>query len=418
VLTDAKCKAAKAAAKPYKLADSRGLYLYVTPTGFKSWRMKFRVDGKEKRLTFGSYPEVKLLEARDLRDDALKAKRQGLDPAIARRQQRAIKARAAVDTFEAIARAWHSRKLPTWSKRHGGIVLTSLEAEAFPLIGSLPIRAVTAPLVLEVLAPIEQRGAVDQAHRVRQRMSDVFVFAIASGLAETDPASMVKKALAPVVKGNYPALRAIEDSRALLIEAETQAGFPLTKLASRLMALTVARSEPLRYAEPHEFEQLETSEPIWRIPAAKMKLGIRQREQEAFEFIVPLIPASVEIVRLAIALTRGGPYVFPSLRHSHRPMSENALSTMYRRTTFAGRHVPHGWRSTFSTIMNERAQALDRPGDRAVIDLMLAHKPEGVEAIYNRAAYMPRRRQLAQEWAELLLKGLPPSSSLLQGKRR
>lgn len=418
LLTDAKCKAAKPAEKPYKLADSRGLYLYVTPTGFKSWRMKFRVDGKEKRLTFGSYPEVKLTDAREQRDEALKAKRQGLDPAIARRQQKAIKARAATDTFETIARQWHKRKLPTWSERHGKNVLKSLKDEAFPLIGNLPIRSVTAPLVLDVLAPIEQRGAVDQAHRIRQRISDVFVFAIASGLAETDPAGMVRKALTPVVKGNYPALRTIEDARALLAECETLAGFPLTKLASRLMALTVARSEPIRYAEPHEFEALESSEPIWRIPAAKMKLGIQQRQQEAFEFIVPLAPASVEIVKLAMALTHGGPYLFPSLRHSHKPMSENALSVMYRRTTFAGRHVPHGWRSTYSTIMNERAEREGRTGDRAIIDLMLAHKPEGVEAIYNRAAFMPRRRELAQEWSELLLWGLPPSSSLLKGKRR
>lgn len=418
MLTDAKCKAAKAAEKAYKLADSRGLYLFVTPTGFKSWRLKFRVDGKEKRLTFGSYPEVKLTDARELRDEALKAKRQGLDPAIARRQLKAVRARAAADTFETIALEWHGRKLPTWSKRHGENVLKSLKVEAFPVIGTLPIKSVTAPLVLEVLAPIERRGAVDQAHRLRQRISDVFVFAIASGLAESDPASMVRRALTPVVKRNYPALRTIEDSRALLLEAETQAGFPLTKLASRLIALTAVRSEPLRYAEPHEFEALSSEAPIWRIPAAKMKLGLAQRQQEAFEFIVPLAPASVEIVQLAMAQSRGAPYLFPSLRHSHRPMSENALSVRYRRTSFAGRHVPHGWRSTFSTIMNERAQALGCPGDRAVIDLMLAHKQDGVEAIYNRAAYMPRRRELAQEWAELLLQGLPPSSSLLEGKRR
>jgi len=329
-----------------------------------------------------------------------------------------VKARAAADTFETIALQWHSRKLPTWSKRHGENVLKSLKDEVFPVIGVLPIRSVTVPLVIEVLTPVEQRGAVDLAHRLRQRISDVFMFACASGLAETDPAAMVKGALAKVVKRNHPALRTIEDSKALLLECETQAGFPLTKLASRLMALTVARSEPLRFAEPHEFEGLSSESPIWRIPAKKMKLGVAQRAQEAFEFIVPLAPASVEIIKLAMALTRGAPYLFPSLRHSHRPMSENALSVMYRRTSFAGRHVPHGWRSTYSTIMNERAEREGRPGDRAIIDLMLAHKPEGVEAIYNRAAFMSRRRELAQEWAELLLQGLPPNSSLLQGKRR
>ena len=418
MLTDAQCKAAKPAARPYKLAAGRGLYLFVTTTGFKSWRWKYRIDGKEKRLTFGSYPDVKLRAACDLRDEADKLRRQGLDPAIARRQQRAASSRASADTFEAIARQWHARKLPLWSTRHGETVLTSLEAEAFPLIGKLPIRAVTAPLVLEVLAPIEQRGAIDQAHRLRQRLSDVFVFAIAAGFAETDPASMVKKALAPVVKRNYPALTKLADARALLLESENAPAFPLTELASRLMALTAVRSEPLRFAEPHEFEALETSEPLWRIPAAKMKLEHAQKRQEAFEFLVPLAPLAAEIVLLAMRLTAGGPFLFPSLRHAHRPMSENALSVMYRRTTFAGRHVPHGWRSTFSTIMNERAIELDRPGDRPIIDLMLAHKPEGVEAAYNRAAYMKRRRQLAQEWAELLLAGLPPSSSLLGGKRR
>src|SRR5205085_1541131 len=222
LLTDAQCKAAKPAARPYKLAAGRGLYLFVTTTGFKSWRWKYRIDGKEKRLTFGSYPDVKLRAACDLRDEADKLRRQGLDPAIARRQQRAASSRASADTFEAIARQWHARKLPLWSTRHGETVLTSLEAEAFPLIGKLPIRAVTAPLVLEVLAPIEQRGAIDQAHRLRQRLSDVFVFAIAAGFAETDPASMVKKALAPVVKRNYPALTKLADERAALAHSGGQ----------------------------------------------------------------------------------------------------------------------------------------------------------------------------------------------------
>jgi integrase len=418
VLTDAKCKAAKPQDKPYKLADTRGLHLFVTPAGFKSWRWKFRVDGKEKRLTFGAYPDVSLAQARELRDEALKAKRSGVDPALARRQDRAAKAMASVDSFEAIARIWHARRVSTWSKRHGENILKSLQDEVFPRIGSLPIRQVTAPMVLEVLAPIERRGAIDQAHRIRQRMSDVFVFAIASGLAEGDPAAVVKKALQPVTKRNYPALRKIEDARALLRATEDAPGFPLTKLASRLMAITAVRSEPLRYAEPSEFEGLSGSSPVWRIPAAKMKLGLEQKQQEAFEFVVPLPPLAVEIVELAKRLTAPGPYLFPSLRHAHRPMSENALSTMYRRIPeFAGRHVPHGWRSTFSTIMNERAIAMDRAGDRAIIDLMLAHKPEGVEAIYNRAAYMPRRREIAEEWAELLLGPLPPSQSLLDGKR-
>jgi integrase len=184
------------------------------------------------------------------------------------------------------------------------------------------------------------------------------------------------------------------------------------------MALTAVRSGPLRHAEPAEFHGLATSSPTWRIPAAKMKLDVMQKRQEAFDFIVPLAPAAVEIVQLAMRLTTGGPYLFPNGRSPLRPMSENALSIAYRRLpAFASRHVPHGWRSTFSTVMNERAEEAGRAGDRAIIDLMLAHKPSGVEATYNRAAFMPRRRELAQAWAELLLEGLPPSSSLLGAPR-
>jgi integrase len=419
MLTDAQIKSAKPQQKPYKLTDSRGLFLLVKPTGFKSWRWKFQMHGKEKLLTLGAYPEVSLADARERRDVLLKQKRSGLDPAVARRQEQAARASAAAHTFKAIAEQWHAMKSRTLSNRHSEQVLKSLKAEVFPLLGDLPIKSITGPLVLQVLRPIIERGAVDQAHRVRQRMSDVFVFAMASDLADLDPAAMVKKALPPVVKRNYPALRTIEGAQALLLAAEAAPAFPLTKLASRLMALTAVRSEPLRYAEPHEFEDLSTKSAIWRIPASKMKLGVAQRQQEAFEFIVPLAPASVEIIKIAMELTRGGPYLFPSLRHPHKPMSENAISVMYRRIpTAAGRHVPHGWRSTFSTIMNERAMELGRAADREVIDLMLAHKREGVEAAYNRAGHMTRRRELAHEWAELLLEGLPPSTTLLEGRRR
>jgi integrase len=237
-------------------------------------------------------------------------------------------------------------------------------------------------------------------------------------LAETDPAASLRKALQPVRRKHYPALRTIEEARALLLAAEAAPGHPLTKIMGRLIALTAVRFGPLRHAEPHEFEEMASSSPIWRIPAAKMKLDLQQKEQEAFDFIVPLAPAAVDLVQLARRFSVNSPYLFPNGRNPLKPRSDAVLSVVYRRLPgFASRHVPHGWRTTFSTIMNERAIELERH-DRAVIDLMLAHKPSGVEGIYNRAAYMPRRRELAQEWAELLLQGLPPSSSLIEGNRR
>jgi len=181
---------------------------------------------------------------------------------------------------------------------------------------------------------------------------------------------------------------------------------------------TAVRSGSLRHAEWPEFEDLETASPIWRIPPTKMKLDLVQKQQEAYEFIVPLAPAAVEIVKLARQFSSNSAYLFPNLRNPRKPMSQNTLSIAYRRLpAFSSRHVPHGWRSTFSTIMNEEAERLRRPGDRAVIDLMLAHKPSGVEAIYSRASFMPRRREIAEAWAVLLLEGLAPSSSLIVGRR-
>jgi len=217
-----------------------------------------------------------------------------------------VKKQQAATTFEVLARAWHKQKTRSWSVGHARNVLSSMVDEAFPKIGHLPITKIQPAHILEVLRPMEQRGAVDQAHRLRQRMSDVFVLAISSGLAESDPAAIVRKALQPIIKRNYPALTSIEEARALL-EADAQLkGWPITKLASRLLAITAARSEALRYAEPHEFEDLDGLSPLWRVPAAKMKLGVEQRKQVALEFIIPLPRQAVEIVKLAKQLTSPG----------------------------------------------------------------------------------------------------------------
>ncbi|WP_292689594.1 MULTISPECIES: tyrosine-type recombinase/integrase [unclassified Novosphingobium] len=413
ILTDAKCRTAKGGDKPYKLSDAHGLYLFVSTSGHRSWRWKYRIGGREKVLTIGAYPAVSLAQARVSREEAARSLAAGFDPSRSKKQQ-------AAETFEAVAKIWHRKRKDFLSDKHAAKILRSLEKDVFPIIGHLPIAKIRPAHILEVLNPIEERRAFDQAHRMRQRMSDVFVFAVSSGLAEIDPAGMMRKALHAVPKRNYPALTSIEEARALLIAESNLNGWPHTKLASRLIALTAVRSEPLRYAEPSEFEGLDTSEPIWRIPAGKMKLGKEQRKQQAFEFIVPLPRQAVEIVKLAIELTHGGPYLFPNTRFPTKPISDNAISKRYRDLGYSGRHVPHGWRSTFSTIMNERAERLwraaghtDASPDRAIIDLMLAHQQEGVEPIYNRAAYMERRRELAQEWADLLCEGLPPALSLL-----
>ena len=283
----------------------------------------------------------------------------------------------------------------------------------------MPIDSVTTPLVLQVLRPIEQRGAIETAHRVRQRISEIFARAIASGIATNDPATVAARALSKVKKGKFPAVRTVDAARTVLRTVEAQPGHPLTKLASRLLALTAVRSGVLRMAEPKEFEDLDGANPIWRIPAAKMKLVLERKEDAAFEFIVPLARQSVALVKLAMEFTGAHqPLIFRSVRHPRKPISDSTVSKAYREAGFSGLHVPHGWRSTYSTIMNELAAVENRVGDRPIIDLMLAHVPEGVEAAYNRAAYMPRRRELAQEWADMLVQGLVPAEALLTGLRQ
>jgi integrase len=406
MLTDAAIKAAKPAPKPYKLTDQAGLYLQVTSAGSKLWRMRYEFHRKEKLLSFGPYPYVSLAEARGRRDAAKRLLREGRDPSLEKKLERTRTRAALANGFESVARDWFGRMTPTWTERHAADVLTSLERDVFPQLGAMPISEISPPAVLAVLRMIEARPAIESARRVRQRMSAVFVYGIASGICQTDPAAIVQGAMAPLIKGRQPAIVDLDEAREVLRRAEGVPAHPVTKLALRLLALTAVRPGEIRGAAWSEFEQLDGGEALWRIPAPRMKM--KQ------EHVVPLSRQAVAVIAAVRLLTGRGPLVFPNARHAHRPMSENAIGYLLNRAGYHSRHVPHGWRATFSTIMNERYF-----GDRLVIDLMLAHAPrDKVEAAYNRAAHMPRRRELAQAWADLLLQQMPPAATLIDGRRR
>lgn len=420
MLTDRACKAASAADKNQKLFDGEGLFLLITPTGFKSWRLKYRFGGKEKQLTFGPYPAISLKEARRLKDEARAELMAARDPADAAKKLRARRLGREDDTgtFKVAALRWLKLQEKGWKPRHHAYVKRSLERDVFPVLGGMQLTAIRPANIRPLIEEVQSRGAVDTAHRLLWRIQAVFDLAIASDEAEMNPAASIQAILQPNTFRKYPAILEIERARAFLQEFERQPGQPATRLASRLLALTAARPGPLRLAQTCEFLDLDGPEPRWRIPAEKMKLDLTQSEQSAFDFVIPLSRQAVETVKVAIKFAASRDYLFPSPRFSHRPISDNTLNVAYRRLpSFAGEHVPHGWRSTFSTIMNERAADLERAGDRAVIDLMLAHKPQGTEAHYNRAAYMRQRRALAQEWADLLCEGLPAPSTLLHGPR-
>jgi integrase len=428
VLTDMKVRQAKARASDYKLADSGGLHLLVTRNGFKSWRFRYRFGPKEKRLVFGSYPEMTLAEARDRRDEARRMLREHRDPVVEALKRRLAAAADQEATFEKIARDWHELQEPRWTPIHASEVLKSLEAEVFPYLGALPIKEIEAPIVLAVLRKIEARGALETAKRVRQRMSAVFVHGISAGVCKDDPAFIVARAMRPAKKkSRQPAITSLDGLVELLRKVEATGASPVTTVASRLLALTAVRPGVLRAAVWSEFEGIDwdspepelAEAPLWRVPSARMKLVLERKDDEEFEHLVPLSRQAVQALAAIRPLTRRLKLVFPSNRHLHRPLSENGIGYLYNRAGYHGRHVPHGWRAAFSTIMNERAERMKRAGDRAVVDLMLAHVPTNkVEGAYNRAAYMERRREIAQEWADLLTERLAPAADLLKGPRR
>jgi integrase len=273
---------------------------------------------------------------------------------------------------------------------------------------------------MKLLRAIEDRGAIETAKRTRQRISAVFVFAIAEGIAEHDPAEKLAGALKPIPRrGRQPAITNLVLLRKMLSDAEDDFARPVTRLALRLLALTAVRPSELRGARWSEFEGLKSKAPLWRVPAARMKGDLHRKEDIDGDHLVPLASQSVAVLDALRPLTGAGPLLFPSARHAHKPMSENAIGYLLNRAGYHGRHVPHGFRAAFSTIMNEWANVEGEASDRAIIDLMLAHVPDGkVEAAYNRAAYMPRRRWLARVWADKLMANLPAPRLLVDRPAR
>lgn len=414
MLTDAKVRTAKPRPKAYKIADANRLFLMVTPSGGKLWRWNYEYDGKNKTMAFGAYPLISLADAREKRDEAYFILCEGHDPSVVKRLKIEANIEAGRRTFERVAREWYENAKAQWATIHASDVIRSLERDVFPTIGSLPIAQLTPPLILGVLREIETRGAIETAKRVRQRISAVFVYAIAQGIAASDPAEKLGAVLKPLRKGRQPAITEIVPLRKMILAAEEDNARPITRLGLRMLALTAVRPSELRGAEWAEFEDLDGKLPLWRIPSTRMKGDLGRKEEINGDHLVPLTPQALAVLRAIWPLTGGGPLVFPSNRHPHRPMSENAIGYLLNRAGYHGHHVPHGFRAAFSTIMNEWVERNGDPHDRKVIDLMLAHMPKDkVEGAYNRAAYMPRRRELAEIWAKMLSEGLPDPVALI-----
>lgn len=334
--------------------------------------------------------------------------------------------------MEVIGRRWHEAQLGRWSPGYAIKIIQALERDVFPEIGRLPLVDVDGPAVLDSLRRVEQRGAIDTAKRIRQYVSAIFVFGKNEGLCGADPAGtdLVGSLKPTPVGGSMSGLSDISELRKLHAAVDASSAYPLTKLASRLLGLTFVRPGLVATAKWAEIEGIDWSDPksgmtsgapIWRLSAERMKLKKKEKADQAFDHIVPLPPQAVDVLRAVHKLTGRCQYLFHSNRSLNEPMSDSTIGVAYNCVGYTGRHVPHGWRTSFSTIMNERAAELDRDIDRLIIDAMLSHKPRGVsseEMAYNRAKYMWRRWELAGWWADETTAGLCPPMDLLIGRER
>ncbi|HEX5310306.1 tyrosine-type recombinase/integrase [Aquabacterium sp.] len=395
-LTDPAIRNAKPQSKAFNLADGGGLGLEVQPSGAKWWRFRYRFDGKEKMLSFGTHPEVTLKDARERREGARRELAAGIDPGAKRKAEKETRAEVATNTFEAVAREWHKAvHVAKVSEGHAARNLLRLEQDAFPHIGAMPIADITAPKLLDMLRKVEARGAIETAHRVRQVCGQVFRYGIATGRCERDPAADLRDALQPVIVKHHAAILDPKEVGALLRAFDDYQGHPVTRGALKLAPLVFLRPGELRQAEWAEFD-LDAA--MWSIPAARMK-RTKQQKASGTPHLVPLSTQAVAVLRELERITGRGQYVFPSLRSPKRPMSDNAVLSALRRMGYGKEEMSgHGFRAMARTLMAERLGIDDN-----VIEAQLAHSvKDSLGRAYNRTEFLEQRRDMMQRWSDYL----------------
>jgi integrase len=387
VLSDRAVRNARAETSPRKLFDGGGLYLLLNPDGAKYWRFKYRVDGRERLISFGCYPECTLAEARDLRDRARKQVKAGIDPSAHRKQERIARRVAAENTFEAVAREWIANRSRKWKPLNTRIVTRRLEKDIFPRIGREPISRLTGPVLLDVLKKVEQRGFNETAHRIRQYLDAVFRYAMQTHRVTSNPTPH-PETLVPVQHGRFGHLTDPAEIGALIRAIRAYRGSAITRCALQFAPLVFVRPGELQKAEWKEFD-LEKAE--WVIPASRMKM---KRPH-----IVPLSAQAVAVLRDIEKFTSGRQYVFPGERTWTRPMSNNTLRAALRGMGYSNEQMtPHGFRHVASTRLHE-----SRKWRSEVIERQLAHADRNsIRAVYNAAEYLEERRLMMQWWADHL----------------
>jgi integrase len=387
-LSDIKIKNLKAKEKPYKVSDFEGLFILIKVSGSKSWRFKYRVDGKEKLLVIGDYPAHSLAQARKARDAAKALLAKGIDPNEAKQEEKRVREAAEGETFNKLGHAFLTKQ------RKEGKSKATLDKTEYHLklanqdFGHKPITEITAPLILKTLRKVEAKGNYETAHRLRARIGSVFRYAVASGVAEADPTYALRDALIRPTRVHRAAITDPKALGRLMKEIDGFDGQATTRIGLKLLALLAQRPGEIRDAVWSEFD-LEAR--IWSIPADKMKMR--------HDHNVPLPDQAIALLAELKAMNNVGDYLFPSLRTWTRPMSENTLNAALRRMGYSGDEMTaHGFRASFSTLANEsglwHADAIERA---------LAHVEKNeVRRTYARGEHWDERVRLADWWAGYL----------------
>lgn len=385
-LTSTAIRNAKPKAKPVKLFDGGGLYLEISPSGGKWWRLKYRYGGKEKRISLGTYPDVSLKEARQRKDECRKLLANGVDPSENRKAAKSAHLEEAMSSFEVVAREWFAKYSHRWTENHGLKTLRRLERDVFPWIGEMPIAKVDAPKLLAIIRRIEARGALETAHRTLSNCGQIIRYAIATGRADRDPSADLRGALPPVKGKHFSAMTDPKQVAELLRMIEGYQGTLVVRSALRLAPLVFVRPGELRHAE---WKDIDFEKAEWRYTVTKTNT----------EHIVPLSQQALAILQELYPVTGRSRFVFPSARSNQRPMSDNAILAAMRRLGIAKEEMTgHGFRAMARTILDEVLGV--RPD---YIEHQLAHAvrdPNG--RAYNRTAHLKERREMMQQWADYL----------------
>lgn len=386
-LSDTALRNAKPGDKPYKLYDERGLYLIVNPSGGKWWRLKYRLDGKEKTISLGTYPEVTLAQARGKRDDARALVASNTDPSHHRKETKIQAKLAAQNTFEAVANEWHALHNKSKSERHQQRVKRWLEFYLYPTLGEKTISSVTAPMVLETTSILQKQSKLETAHRVIQTAGQVFRYAIQKGFATYNPAPDLKGALPPPVVKNMAAMIEPKEVAQLLRSIDAYQGTLTVQCALKLAPLLFQRIGELRHMK---WVDVDFDNNEWRYLVTKTKT----------QHIVPLSRQAIEIIKTMQPFSEGGVFVFPGGRTHERPMSENAINAALRNMGYDTQVeiTGHGFRAIAQTL-GEQELGLDPKH----IERQLAHSVANpLGTAYERAQFLKDRKVMMQKWADYI----------------